>query len=737
MDKHPPQGMLKESPWSASLRRIGHHINRGRIQMALQETDGLLGQSDLTGHQKSRVMALVADSEFKRGRYEQAARIQLKAAATSVDHATLWLRPHVGHVRALLKIPRVDQAVVMARQVVSISETKRARFDEQVRRANRLAERRQQVVVSELPPRVSVVATRMGYLFLQEGEPEAAEEFFQKAIQSAKGGANRARQGLASIAQARGEHAAVAEITAEAIRKGHCRAKTLSAWGALISARRKMGCWRISDRLIKGLDSVPASLRARAITVIVTELRKNGMRQWRTIGEAWLEKEGAAFPLYEKAIRKLLSASARMEVGHAADSRMAAEQLLQMRFLGRRDWLAAAKEHARAELLEGCAVDLDRLLSDARARYGEEYVPVAAHGLALTCLSLNRSDLARPLLQTIVRDSRPGRTRWGKAIWALARMEQKGENHLEAAKLYQQLFEADKTPERYRLQAQLKWAQEVILSGNAEAFWEAHARMSETLNRVEDPEILMNFARQLLFGPSELRPWGKELYLRGETLALSRFAAATHPSVAMGILFRLTRRQVVDFDRGAAAIELWEGFDAQKKDWLWSGSSTFWEYIGCLYTAYLRKEGAAAAETFAKEFLDDPATPVAGQPYIGIPYARHLIDAGRVDEGLALFERMASVAPRHPLCAWAWYWLALKAWREAALDRAKEHARNIRAAQGAQPGILNGLRLDARALLILADLEPGRVDTASTSHSRAFLDEQNAIIFADLQKVPV
>ena len=145
----------------------------------------------------------------------------------------------------------------------------------------------------------------------------------------------------------------------------------------------------------------------------------------------------------------------------------------------------------------------------------------------------------------------------------------------------------------------------------------------------------------------------------------------------------------------------------------------------------------AGAEAFATDILEDPATPLSGLPHVAIPYARHLIDAGRADEGLVVCEQMANVAPLNPLCAWAWYWLALKAWREAEPDRAKTHARNIRAAQGLQPGILNGLRLDARALLILADLDPDQVDLAETSHSRAFLDEQNDMISIDLQKVPV
>ena len=684
----------------------------------------------------SRVLALVADCEFKRGRFAEAAQIQLQAAAQNIDHATLWLRPHVGHVRALLKIPEAQQAAMMARHALAMAEAKMRDFNEQVRLARQAVASNFSVTVPPVPPRVSVVATRMGYLFLREGEPELAEEMFKKAIQSAKGGANRARQGLASIALTKGNFSEAAKISAEAIRMGKFHAKTLSAWRTLIAARRQMGCWSINDRLIKGLDSAPGGLRARTVFTIACELRRNDMRQWRKVADAWLEKEGQAYPQYAKYFRKLILADAKSELGNAAGRREAAERLLGMSELGARDWLIAAKEITRTELGEGNPINLDQFLRDANSRYGEKFGPLAAHGLALSCISAGRPDLARPLLGANVRQCRPGHPQWCKSVWALARMEQKLALHLDAARAYRQFFEAPGVPDRFRLQAQLQWAQEIILSGETGAFWEAHALMSQTLSHVKNPETLINFARQLQFGPSELRPWGQEIYRQGEIMALEQFNAAAHPAVAMDILHKLTRRQVLDFGRGGAAIELWEGFDVRKKDWLWSESAVFWEYLGYLLTAYIQKTDFVGAEEFANGLLEDVASPSSGLPFIGIPYARYLIDVGRVDEGLVLCERMASGAPRHLLCAWAWYWLALKALQRGEPERAKTHARNIRAAQGLQPGTLDGWRLDARALLIFADLEPAQVDLQATPYSPAFLDEQRDLISRDLQVIP-
>ena len=341
-----------KTPFASTLRRIGEDIQKGEFSSGLSNANKELTSSKLSAPEKARVLALVADSEFKRGRFGEAAQIQLQAAAMSVGHSTLWLRPHIGHVRALLKAPQVDLAATMARQAVALAEAKRADFDAQVREANLKANNRKLVVVPELPPRVSVVATRMGNLFLQEGEPDIAEEFFMRAVKASKGGACRARQGLAQGALAKGEYRQAVKWASDSIRLGHFRTKTLSAWKILISTHRQQGSWWISERLIKGLDSAPAGLRARTILLIVSELRRNDMRQWRKVAEKWLVGEGAHFPIIEAEIRKMLLASAKTESGNTADKREKAEQLLQTSGLSPNEWLAGAKELVRSSLWE-------------------------------------------------------------------------------------------------------------------------------------------------------------------------------------------------------------------------------------------------------------------------------------------------------------------------------------------------------------------------------------------------
>lgn len=730
--KRPHRAPQDKRTFSKTLREIGDDIQRGKSADGLAKANQALANSSLDGPGQARVLALVADSEFKRGRFADAAQIQLQAASRSVDHATLWLRPHIGVVRSLLKVPDVQQAVTMARHAVELAEAKMTDFDDAVRSAGWKLALNGQVEVPVVPPRVSVVATRMGNLFLQEGEPEAAEEFFQKAIQSTKGGSNRARQGLARIALAKGEGARAVEIATDAIRQGKYRAKTLSAWKTLIAARRQLSGWRISDRLIENLDAAPAGLRSRTILNIVRELRKNDMRQWHEVAERWSAQEGAQFPVIETEIRKMRLSSAKAQPGNAADKRQKAEALLEMPSLSAKEWLTGAKELVRASLWEGRSVDIDRLLVEAESKYGQSFVPRTRQSLALSCMMAKRHDLARPLLQANIQHVPTTNAMWGKSVWALARMESLFDQ-AESARLYRLFAEETSIPVRFRLQAQLLWCQALIAAGQPGPIMEARSMMETTLGNIQDPDVLMNFARQLQFGPPDLREWGTQLFEQGSKLALKQFHEASVPSLAMNRLFKLARRQVRDFGRNQDVIALWEGLAPDKRDWLWSESSDFWGYMELVFEAYARTGKMKEAETFARELLDDHASPGDQLPFIGVPLARRLMRANRPADGLALFERMTQVAPTHPLSAEAWYWMALSAFKQGDYEKGKQYATRIREAQGTTVGLLDEWNLDAKALLLLADMDLAQIDPQAVNYNQEKLRSISRQIHADLE----
>ena len=715
--KRPYQAPGDKSELSSALRQIGDSVQRGRHAVGLAKADAVLGGAGLSKIERARVVAMVADSEFKRGRFDEAAQIQLRVAADTIDDPTLWLRAYIGEVLALLKSPNVEDALMMARHAVEVAETKMTDFDEQVRLAKQAVEDGGTVEVPPVPVRVSVVATRMGYLFLQEGEPEAAEEFFNRAIASTKGGANKARQGLAKIALARGEFGKAINMASDAIRRGGYKVKTLDAWKTLISARRQLCGWKIRERLIAGLDTVPAGLRARTILTIVRELRKNDMRQWRDVAENWSKKEGRHFPVIETEIRKMALASAKAEPGNATDKREKAEQLLQMPDLSAKEWLNGVKELVRASLWEGNSVDFGQLIASAISAYGEEFTPRARHSLALSCMMAKRHDLARPLLQENIQMDSYGNPMWAKSVWALARMESLLGDHAASAVLYRQFADEDSISNKFRLQAQLNWCQELIAAGQPGPLLEARALMEATLANVSDPDVLMNFARQLQLGPAELFNWSQELFSQGESRTIQNFYAASNPSVAVRILYKVTRRQLYDFNRPVEALLLWESLSPDKKQWLWAPQSKYWEYMGLLFDAYTRVETAQTAESFALAMLNDSATPPEGIACVGIMYGQWLIMKRRMQDALNLFSRLIGVAPNHSACAYAYYWKALAAYNAGDLKIMANYIECMRRAQGNSIGQLSEWDLDAKSSLLLAGLNVDHVSNQVTDYT--------------------
>lgn len=734
--KRPHQPPADQRAFSATLRQIGENIQRRNFPAALSKAEQALSDVSLLPEDQGRVMAMVADSEFKRGRFTEAGSIHLQVATQSLNHHELWLRPLVGRVRGLLKIPMLEDALVMARHAVDVAESKMDAFDGQVRQANQGMADTGTALVVPVPPRVSVVATRMGYLFLQEGEPELAEEFFNRATETNPGGACRALQGLARTALARGESARALELATRAIRWGKFRAKTLPAWSILVTARRQMGGWRISDRLIRGLSAAPASLRARTVLAMVRELRKRDMRQWQEIAEAWSGREGHQFPIIEAEIRKMFLATAKTQSGDGASRKDQADRLMRTPGLSPGEWLAAAKANVQSSLQSGEPVHLQQLLAVASAKHGPEFAARARHGLALACQQAQRLDLARALFQQNIQEVAPGQETWGKSVWALARLESGAGDHAAAAALYRQYFAAASVPLRFRLQAQLLWAGALVRAGQPEGLLEARPLIASALQGVDDSDVLMNFARQLSAAAPEFKGWGDELFDQAIALAQRQFQEAVHPSVAMEILFKMTRRQICDFARYADALRQWDGLSEEKRAWLWTTRTCFWEYLGLLVKAFSMERRTAELESFARSWLDDPATPPEGRVHVGIPYGRYLLNGQRYPDALSLFDQLVAESPSHPLCVTAWYWKALVAHKKGSISERNHCISCLRLAAGSKGATLHERQVIAQAAILLADCDLSRLDAPGLDYGPQDYEILRSHLLADLRYMP-
>ena len=121
--KRPCQVPGDKAGLSSALRQIGDCVQRGRHAVGLAKANAVLGGTGLSKIERARVLALVADSEFKRGRFDEAAQIQLRVASDTIDDPTLWLRAYIGEVLALLKSPNVEGALMMAWHAVEVAQT--------------------------------------------------------------------------------------------------------------------------------------------------------------------------------------------------------------------------------------------------------------------------------------------------------------------------------------------------------------------------------------------------------------------------------------------------------------------------------------------------------------------------------------------------------------------------------------------------------------------------------------
>jgi hypothetical protein len=80
--------------------------------------------------------------------------------------------------------------------------------------------------------------------------------------------------------------------------------------------------------------------------------------------------------------------------------------------------------------------------------------------------------------------------------------------------------------------------------------------------------------------------------------------------------------------------------------------------------------------------------------------------------------------------------MALVAYKQSDGRKANEYATNIRLAQGVQVGMMEQWNYDARALLLLADLNIAGVDTQAVNYTGDFLSMQHRNIVRDMEELP-
>ena len=520
----------------------------------------------------------------------------------------------------------------------------------------------------------------------------------------------------------------------EALTLGKFQGKTIASWKPFFAARRKLGHAGLSPEFVASLRASRPSVRARAWLAVVRELRGANDAQWKPMAEEWLALDETKYPAVAAEFRKMLMASSKQAMADPAAQAASATALMGTPSLAPHEWLAGAKEFVRATLFAGGDPQIQSLVIEGVQRYGSAFQGQLQHSLALSCMMAKRHDLARPILRSAITATAATRNHvWSKALWALGRMEALLENHSAAAEAFSQVAEASEVPQRFRLQARLLWAESLVASGDEQALRACAEELPALLAGVSDYETLLNFARQLAHAGGDLRALSKKIYGMGESLALQGFASATHPSQALEILFKLTRRQVYDFGREREALAFWRSLTEEKRLWLWNNDSRWWGYLAFVLLAHLRTDDFAGARTFAQSLLDDPAIPRTELPGLLVPYYDALIQRGGAQESLAAFEWIVTENPTQAGCATAYYWLALDAHRRQDASGVARLCENLLLSNAHTEVTYDKWLFEAKALLLQGGLDPENVPRQAVNFDTQYLRRALKAIQSDLQ----
>lgn len=658
--------------FSQRLRKVRNLIQNREFAEALEILDSEAALEN-TGPKKTRILSLVGDSLARQGKTEEAVGVYKKAEAEQQEHPRGWLRPVVAQVRNQLRIAQTEAAFETARRGVARSLREERKFKKLLREINRQVIETGEVVILPRPYRASVVATRFGFLFLNEGELDAAKFFFEKVIQVNPKGGCRARLGMAEIALRTQSYDEAESWALDGISNGKFQAKTLSGWTLLLAARRGAGKTGVPAELLNWLsENADKAVGQRALQKVIEELRKSNDPLWRKMSERWLFMQGNKHPVLECHLKKLLLSDAKATASSPEIILNLAWSLWNTPKLSLREQISAARSIVECLLFLKKPVNEQTFITRTGNEFGKEGADRIRQATAELLFRAGHPKRAMHLNRQILDATPPGSKRWGKATWQLAEWKHEVGESGEAADLFLSVAEQDKTPERIRNFGLVQALRYAAVGDRPDVTQRAKPYLKSALGMIQDPELLLDMARQLGSAP-DTRVLYQAFRKKGTRLILQAIRSAQKPSEAASLLFIFARRQN-DWGDFKGTTDFWESLSEDKKQWLWTPKAEFWEYLAYVMRAYGWQDRMGEAEKLALEYVNDSATPSDGVAILGNSYAALLVYHERTDEALGVFERVIREAPQHPYAAYGYYWMGLKAGKAGALKQMAENA---------------------------------------------------------------
>jgi tetratricopeptide (TPR) repeat protein len=721
-------------PVSEELRQVSNLIGRQQFEQALGALDQLASLNPTDKVRLSQIASLAADSQFGLARYQDAIECYKVASSHLADEKRIqyWIRPALGEVRALLKAIEVDQAYVKAKEIWSRTAESHQELEEELATTTEELQEQGSMQIDCRPVRPSVVLTRLGSVFLEEGYVDTAREFFQQAVLLSPRGATRARQGMAKVCQANSENSEAEKYARDALLMGKFQAKTVCSWEPLIAARAKQGKDLLDQELFTSLQlNQSGPVLARAILVIVKLLRSYGDERWKQIAFEWITREEVIDEVIEIEIAKILLSDEKL-IGH--DPRLialAAHRIFRSDKVSPKEMVATAKDVTHMLLLDEDEPNVRALAEKAKRRFGAELKGEVLHAIALGAMMAKRHDLARELLVDRISVLPRGSKQWAMDISALARMEEVLENYTEAANHYLDFADTDGIQTDFRVQALLKWLNYIDAGGNSIDMEEVSVKLNRIIKGDLDFVVLLNIGRYLSYTAS-LKELCDQVILTSALKAQELFSAATTPEDAIYVLVRHTRKQYSDFRTYEAIISFWESLPAEKREWLWSEKAEYWEYFALLFQTYLELDQENQALQLASSIISSTSTPSNGRIWLGTAYANWQMSKGNKEEAFKHFDWLVKELPTHFNAAWGYYWKSVSALSSGNSALAKTYAAALRRCFAGRPDFSWQWKLDARALLIRSDLVVKETMAISQNYTQAYLEGELICLTDDL-----
>jgi len=695
---------------SIKLAHARDRIRKGKTEKAMRLLDRLSRLESSNPRRLGKIASLVADSELDKGRYQSALDYYDRASEYyAADDERDWFRPALGAIITRLKSGNQPEAYKAARKCWNRACSLCDHHAELLNLSMAdLRNKGGKVVVERRPIRKSVVASKLAQVFLSEGETSVAAEFFNSALHENPRGACRARQGLARIALQQDDYHEAEKRATEALHVGKFQAKTVSVWGILISARENLGKRGLRNEHARAILKIGSTqVRARTVFEVCKLLRSFGDSGWETLGNDWLRANGNDHGRIALELNKLKLADLRISASSAQSVARVSIRILASEHAQPSDIISSLKAYSQARLQMGKSVESHyRLVRRVKNRWGGRVARKSLHAMAKGAIESGFTDSAKAILHKELEIASIFSSAWGRATKALADLEYQSGDYSRAMKFYLQYAENAAMPERFSIQALLKCFDCVDQSAEEGADSQIRylgSQMDSAVARIEDFSTLLDVGRDLSLRGSRFRSLRDRVVADATSKAVLAMNSASVPADYLNVLIKLTRREFSDFRKPDRVINRWNNLSDERRTWLWSEASTFWEYLSLVIKSHVYKRSYAQADGLAADYLNHDNVPNHGYVHVGAAYAFSLIAQDRFPELLEFYREMIQRSPTHRLSAQGYYWLIIEANLKGDAGLVQEYALSLRQCFGNSTRYLWEEQLLARVDLHLVD----------------------------------